>query len=68
MTAKMWGNGYRATMICIDSYDKSIPVGRFYNQFCQDEISFHGTICAGLLVLLCGRAASYRRKLMNEWR
>ena len=44
MTAKMWGNGYRATMICIDSYDKSIPVGRFYNQFCQDEISFHGTI------------------------
>lgn len=44
MTAKMWENGYRATMICIDSYDKSVPVGRFYNQFCQDEISFHGTI------------------------
>lgn len=44
MAAKMWENEYRTTMICIDSYDNSVPVGRFYNQFCQDGIRFHGTI------------------------
>ena len=44
MSAKIWGNGSRTTMICIDSYDKSIPVGRFYNQYCPDGISFHGVM------------------------
>ena len=44
MSAKMWGNGYRTTTICIDSYEKSIPVGRFYNQYCPDGVSFHGVI------------------------
>ena len=44
MTAKMWGNEYRTTMICIDSYDKSVPVGRLYNQFCPEGFHFHGAI------------------------
>lgn len=44
MTEKMWGNEYRTTMICIDSYDKSVPVGMFYNQFCRDGVRFHGAI------------------------
>jgi hypothetical protein len=44
MSAKMWGNGYRTTMICIDSYNNSVPVGRFYNQYCPDGILFHGAI------------------------
>ena len=44
MAAKMWGNGYRTTTICVDSYDKSVPVGRFYNQFCPEGFHFHGAI------------------------
>ena len=44
MSAKMWENGYRTTMICIDSYDNSIPVGRFYNQYTPEGILFHGAI------------------------
>jgi hypothetical protein len=44
MSAKMWENGYQTTMICIDSYDERVPVGRFYNQYCPDGISFHGAI------------------------
>lgn len=44
MFAKMWENGYQTTMICIDSYDERVPVGRFYNQYCPDGISFHGAI------------------------
>ena len=44
MSAKMWGNGYRTTTICIDSYDNSVPVGRFYNQCSPDGIRFHGAI------------------------
>ena len=44
MAAKMWGNGYRTTTICVDSYDKSVPVGRFYNQYCPEGVHFHGVI------------------------
>ena len=44
MAAKMWGDGYRTTMICVDSYDKSVPVGRFYNQYCPEGVLFHGAI------------------------
>ena len=44
MAAKMWGDGYRTTTICVDSYDKSVPVGRFYNQCCPEGIHFHGAI------------------------
>ena len=44
MSAKMWENGYQTTIICIDSYDQCVPVGRFYNQYCPDGVSFHGAI------------------------
>ena len=44
MSEKIWRNGYQTTMICIDSYDESVPVGRFYNQYCADGASFHGVI------------------------
>ena len=44
MAVKMWGNEYRTTIICVDSYDKSVPVGRFYNQFCLEGVHFHGAI------------------------
>ena len=44
MSAKMWENGYQTTIICIDSYDQCVPVGRFYNQYCPEGVSFHGAI------------------------
>ena len=44
MSAKMWGNGYRTTMICVDSYERSVPVGRFYNEYCPEGIHFYGAI------------------------
>ncbi len=27
------GNEYRTTIVCVDSYDKGVPTGRFYNPF-----------------------------------
>ena len=44
MSAKIWENGYQTTIICIDSYDQCVPVGRFYNQYCPEGVSFHGAI------------------------
>ena len=44
LAAKMWENRYQTTMIGIDSYIKSVPVGRFYNQYYPDGIEFHGAI------------------------
>ena len=44
MTAKMWGNEYRTTTICVDSYDKSVPEGRFYNLCCPEGVCFYGVI------------------------
>lgn len=29
--SRLRGNEYRTTVICIDSYDKGVPTGRFYN-------------------------------------
>ena len=44
MSQKHWENGYRTTMICIDSYEKSVPEGRFYNQYCSEGVPFYGVI------------------------
>ena len=44
MAAKMWGNEYRTTTICVDSYDKSVPEGRFYNLCCPEGVRFYGVI------------------------
>ena len=44
MSPKRWGDGFRTTMICVDSYENSVPAGRFYNQHCPEGISFYGVI------------------------
>jgi len=41
---QMWGNEYRTTMVCIDSYEGKVPKGRLYNQFCPEGIGFYGAI------------------------
>ena len=35
---------YRTTMVCIDSYENRVLVGRFYTPDCQEEVCFHGVI------------------------
>lgn len=44
MQSRKWGNEYRTTVVCIDSYENRIPVGRFYNQHCPEGVEFQGVI------------------------
>ena len=41
---KTWGEAYRSTLICIDSYKNGIPSGRFYNSLCAEGKTFCGII------------------------
>ena len=41
MTARTWGEAYRTTVVCIDSYDRNVPVGRFYNACLPEGRAFH---------------------------
>jgi len=38
--SKAWGNEYRSTTICIDSYENDVPVGRLYNLYMESGKSF----------------------------
>lgn len=40
MTQKVWGEEYRTTLVCVDSYDKGVPRGRFVNPYMSEERSF----------------------------
>lgn len=43
MTQKVWGDMYRATTVCVDSYHANSLAGTFHNP-CQPEgIAFHST-------------------------
>ena len=44
MQPRMWGNEYRTTVVCIDSYERRVPEGRFYNQYYPDGVRFYGAI------------------------
>ena len=38
---RAWGNAYRTTVICIDSYENEVPVGRIYNPYTSRGKPFH---------------------------
>jgi len=40
MMVKAWGNAYRSTTVCIDSYEKGILAGRFFNPYLDTGQSF----------------------------
>lgn len=40
MTAKAWGNEYRSTTVCVDSYDKGILAGRLFNPYLNTGQAF----------------------------
>lgn len=41
MTTRTRGEEYRTTVVCIDSYEGDVPVGRFYNPYFPEGRSFH---------------------------
>ena len=40
MTAKAWGNEYRSTTVCIDSYESGVLTGRLYNPYLDTGQAF----------------------------
>ncbi len=42
MTEKVWGNEYRTTMVCVDSYTDGEPNGRLYNKHLPEGKMFRG--------------------------
>ncbi len=40
MAVNGFGEEYRTTLVCIDSYRESVPQGRFYNPYMEAEQSF----------------------------
>lgn len=38
----MWGNGYRTTIVCVDTYDRNDVTGRLYNPYLTGGEEFHG--------------------------
>ena len=43
MAVKVWGEEYRTTTVCVDSYENRILHGRFYNSYLPEGTSFHST-------------------------
>ena len=37
---KAWGNEYRSTIVCVDSYEKGILTGRFFNPYLDTGQTF----------------------------
>ena len=44
MTQKAWGNEYRTTIVCIDSYENQTLSGRFYNPYLRNGKKFHSLV------------------------
>ena len=42
MQSRMWENGYRTTMVCVDTYDRQSVTGRLYNPFLPGGEAFQG--------------------------
>ena len=41
MRDKAWGNEYRTTLLCVDSYQDEVPIGRIYNPYLKQGRQFH---------------------------
>ena len=41
MQGRLWGNEYRSTVVCIDSYQDRVPRGRLYNPGVPQGEEFH---------------------------
>lgn len=63
MQERVWGNAYRTTLVCVDTYDQGVPEGRLYNPYLPDGTRFHGLMefLVKLLRRLLHRAKEQRR-------
>jgi hypothetical protein len=41
---QQYDNLFRTTIICIDSYENKVPIGRLYNSLHETGAAFHGTM------------------------
>ena len=44
MQRKQWGNAYRTTVVCVDSYDGHVLNGRLYNPHLPEGTSFRSAM------------------------
>ena len=44
MEAKKWGNEYRSTVVCVDSYDNGVLAGRIYNPYLAGGVGFRSVM------------------------
>lgn len=44
MPVKQWGNAYRTTVVCVDSYDEHVLRGRLYNPHRPEGIAFRSAM------------------------
>ena len=44
MAARKFGNEYRTTLICVDSYDNAVLRGRYYSPFREVGVQFQSAI------------------------
>lgn len=40
MQGRMWGNEYRTTVVCVDSYEQGVLSGRLYNPYLSEGKTF----------------------------
>ncbi len=44
MPMKQWGNAYRTTVVCVDSYDEHVLRGRLYNPHRPEGVAFRSAM------------------------
>lgn len=44
MEDRRWGNEYRTTVVCVDSYTDGVPAGRFYNPARPQGVTFQSMV------------------------
>ena len=44
MTQRVWGEGYRTTLVCVDTFEKGVPRGWFFNPYMKSEQRFESLI------------------------
>ena len=44
MQGKAWGNEYRTTVVCVDTYESGVIAGRLYNPYLHEGICFHNVM------------------------
>lgn len=44
MQGRVWGNEYRTTLVCVDTYDRNETTGRLYNPYLPEGETFQSLI------------------------